>query len=119
MSASRVTFVACFLIAAGAAILGGFCLVRAWAISVPGTSQDHVSQIESIYPEVPAAQLVREWQQMEPFSEEIAMPYPYRLIADEKADWMRKGLLGMLTAAIAAGIAIAIGVIGRQPRAHA
>lgn len=119
LSVSRVAFVACFFVAAIAAILGGFCLIRGWAITVPGSTSDHIAQIETYYPEIPAAQLVREWQQIESFSEELAMPYPYREIAAERSDWLRKGMLGMFVAAVVAGLAAVIGVIGRPNRADA
>jgi len=119
LSGSRVAFVACFFVAAIAAILGGFCLIRGWAITVPGSTADHIVEIETYYPELPAAQLVREWQQIESFSEELAMPYPYRQIADERSAWLRKGMLGMLAAAIVAGLAAVIGVVGRPTRADA
>ncbi len=98
----RVAFVALLAIAAIASIIAAFGFIRAATITVPETTAGHIAEMSRIYSEVPAAQLVREWQHMETFHPETAAPHSYKLIADEKARWLRQGLIGLAVAAISA-----------------
>lgn len=101
----RTAFALLMGIAAIAIVGGSYCLVRFAAIEVPATTEEHIAQIEEAYSQMPASQLVQEWQEMEDFSPEIASPYVYQLIADEKSKWLRNGLIGFAIAAASAGIA--------------
>lgn len=108
----RFAFVACVATAALAAALAAFCLLRYWAITVPGTTESHVEMVENAYVESSAADLVPEWEEIEGYGADIATPYPYQAVAAEKSAWLRKGLLGvagMLVASLLAGFTVLTG----------
>jgi hypothetical protein len=101
----RVAFASLLAIAAFAAAIAAFCLIRYATIETPYTSQEHIAEIDQMYPELPPAQLVREWQQIEQFHPDISGPHRYKIVANEKASWLRQGLIALTVAAIAALIA--------------
>jgi len=109
----RTAFALLMGIAAIAIVGGSYCMVRFAAIDVPATTEDHIAEIEQVYSQMPAAQLVREWQEMEDFSPEIAHPYVYQEIADEKAHWLRNALIGFVIAAVSGVIAFVSHSMGR------
>lgn len=116
--ARRASFVALVALAAACLGLGGFCLVRYWAIAIPGTTESHIEMVESQYSQAPASQLVREWQELESFGEDVAFPYPYETVAAEKADWLRKGLMGIAGALLSALSAGAIAFFSGRSASH-
>jgi hypothetical protein len=116
--AKRAGFVALVALAAACLGLGGFCLVRYWAIAIPGTTESHIEMVESQYSQAPASQLVREWQELESFGEDVAFPYPYETVAAEKADWLRKGWMGIAGALVAALLAGAIASFSGRSTSH-
>jgi hypothetical protein len=107
----RLVFAALVAAAALASIVAAFALVRFAMIERPTTSAEHIAEIEEVYPQLPGARLVREWQHIEAFRPELANPFYYQIIANEKAAWLRQGLialgLAVLFAAVAAGIVMA------------
>lgn len=92
-SGRRVVFAGLMAIAGIAAIVGLFCFVRYLAVQVPATTETHIAEVEQMYHQVSAAQLVREWQQMEKFGLEAVAPYQYKVLAVEKANWGRNSLI--------------------------
>jgi hypothetical protein len=112
-SGPRAAFALLMGIATIAIIGGSYCMVRFAAIDVPATTEDHIAEVEQMYSQIPAAQLVREWQELEDFSPEIAHPYVYQEIADEKSLWLRNGLIGFSIAAAAGVIAFVTLSLGR------
>jgi hypothetical protein len=74
--------------------------------------------VESQYSQAPASQLVREWQELESFGEDVAFPYPYETVAAEKADWLRKGWMGIAGALVAALLAGAIASFSGRSTSH-
>ncbi len=111
---SRVAFAVLLAIAAIAASIAAFCLIRYAAITVPETTEGHIASIEELYSQLSAAELVREWQEMEKFTPDVTGPYRYQHIAAEKAGWLRQGLIGLAVAATAASIGVVL--IALQPR---
>lgn len=101
----RAAFALLMGIAAIAIVGASYCMVRFAAIEVPATTEDHIAEIEEAYSQMPAAQLVREWQEMEKFAPEIARPYVYQMIAEEKSLWLRNALIGFAIAAVSGVIA--------------
>lgn len=100
---NRAAFALLMGIAVIAIVGGSYCLVRFAAIEVPATTEEHIAEIEEVYSQLPPAQLVREWQEMEDFSQELANPYVYQEIANERSEWLRNALIGF---AIAAGASV-------------
>jgi len=108
-TARRLIFAGLMGIAGVAAIVGLFCLVRFLSIQVPATTEIHIAEIDSMYHQVSAAQLIREWQQMEKFGLDATAPYPYKKLAIEKSLWQRNGLisLAVLMVCVGAGVVLA------------
>ena len=113
----RVAFAVLLAIAAIAASIAAFCLIRFAAITVPETTAGHIASIEQLYSQLSAAELVREWQEMEKFTPEATGPYRYQHIAAEKSGWLRQGLLALAVAATA--VVIALVLLALQPRRRA
>ncbi|MGV3486170.1 MAG: hypothetical protein ACO1RT_17260, partial [Planctomycetaceae bacterium] len=90
---SRVLFGGLLAIAGIAALAGAFCLVRYLAVEVPMTTEGHIEEVAQVFKQVPPAQLVREWQQMEKYGLDVTSPYRYHKLAIEKANWGRNGLI--------------------------
>lgn len=111
---NRVAFAVMLAIAAIALCSAAFCLIRYAAITVPETTEGHIASIEEVYPQLSAAELVREWQELEKFTPDATGPYVYQHIATEKAGWLRQGLIGLAVAAVAALIAVVL--IALQPK---
>jgi hypothetical protein len=109
----RTAFALLLTIAAIALVGASYCMVRFAAIEVPATTEEHIAEIELFYSQMPVAQLVGEWREMEDFSPELASPYTYQLIADEKAEWLRSGLIGFAIAALAGVLAFVSLSLGR------
>jgi hypothetical protein len=113
VTGNRAAFALLMGIAAFAIVGASYCLVRFAAIDVPATTEDHIAEIEEVYAQMPAAQLVREWQEMEKFSPQIANPYVYQVIANERSAWLRNALIGLAIAAVAGAIAFLSLSLGR------
>lgn len=109
----RAAFALLMSIAAIAIVGASYCMVRFAAIDVPATTEDHIAEIEEVYAQLPAAQLVREWQDMENFSPQLANPYVYQVIANERSAWLRNALIGLTIAAAAGVIAFLSLSLGR------
>lgn len=110
----RVAFGMLMAVAALAIVGASYCMVRYFAIQVPATTEDHLAEVEELYPQMSAAQLVDEWKQMEDFSEQLARPYMYQVIAEEKSSWLINAMIGFAVAAIAAIIALISLAVGRE-----
>lgn len=109
-TAGRATFAGLMAVAAIALLATAFCFSRYIAIEVPVTTEEHIAEIEQAYAEVPAGQLVREWQQLESFGPDVANPYIYQQIANEKARWLRNTLIG-LAITVATAIAATLSIV--------
>jgi hypothetical protein len=103
-------FAALLVIAGTAAVAGMFGAVRYFAITVPATTQTHINEVQRLYKEVPAAQLVREWQYMEKYDLDVATHYTYKKLEIEKAGWGRNSLICLAVFAVATGLSILIGM---------
>ena len=106
----RIVFAILMLIAGTAAAAGLFSAIRYVAIDVPATTETHIAEMERMYKEIPASQLVREWQQMEKFGLDATTPYNYKKLAIEKARWGRNGLIGLGVVLISVVVATVLGV---------
>jgi hypothetical protein len=117
--ARRIVFAISLGIAGLATLVGGFCLVRYMNIEVPATTQSHIAEIEAMYPQASAAQLVREWQSMEKYSLEVTAPYNYKRTAIEKQSWLNRCLASLAVLAISMLSAITCGYLDSASRKSA
>lgn len=97
------------LIATAALVIAVFCGIRWGLIEVPMTTQGHLAELSKAYQEIPPAQLIREFEQMEEFGIDAGAPYGYKKIENQKTEWGRNamiaGAISLLSAAGAIGLA--------------
>jgi len=108
----RIIFAGLMAIAGTAGIVGIFCLVRYLAIEPPITTEMHIAEVDNLFHQVAAAQLIREWQQMERFGLDAANKHMYQSIADEKASWQTSGLICLGILLLAGGGATIVALTG-------
>jgi len=116
-SGRRIAFAGLLAIAGVALVAGAFCFVRYLAIEIPATSEAHIAEIEQIYKQVPASQLVREWQQMEKYGLDVPSPYGYKKLEIEKNRWQRNTLIsaGVIGIALVAAVGLMLTSPKRRP----
>ncbi len=68
---------------------------------MPIDTESHIAEYRNAYDGLQAAELIREYEQMEEFGVEIVLPYPYKKLADTKASWG-------WTSVIAAGVSVTL-----------
>ena len=95
-------FVALGLIATASFLVAGFCGIRWGLIDTSFTTEEHIATYREQYSELSPAQLIREYEQMEEFSIELAGPFKYKQEEIEKKAWGRNASI----AAVVGGLAI-------------
>ncbi len=113
----RALFSGALVIAAIAALAGAFCLSRYLSIEVTSTTEDHIAEVETSYHQVPAAQLVREFQQMEKYNLDVASPFEYKKLQMEKSKWARSGSICLAVFSLATVFGILLGVTDSRSKA--
>ena len=106
----RILFGILLLAAGTAAIAGIFCGIRYATIEVPATTEAHIAEVERMYHEIAANQLVREWQLMEKSGLDTPTPYIYKKLEIEKAKWGQNALITLAAFVIITVPALALGV---------
>ena len=72
------------LIATASLLVAGFCGIRWVLIDVPNTTEEHIATYREEYRELSAAELIREYEQMDRYGIELVTPYKYKAIADQE-----------------------------------
>jgi hypothetical protein len=90
------------LVATASLLIAGFCGIRWSLVDVPFTTEAHIAEVRKTYAEASAAQLIREYEEMEKVNLDLSGPYVYK-----KAEMTRKkwGQNASIAAAIG-GLAI-------------
>jgi len=114
---SRVLFGGALAMVGLSAIVATFCLVRYLSIEVPVTTEMHIEEIDRTYHSVSAAQLIREWQQMEKNALDVAFPYNYKKSETEKARWARNTAIAGAVSAAGILLAVFLGLADSRRRA--
>lgn len=110
----RAAFAVLMALAGIAGLGGGFCAIRYWNVKVPATTEMHLEEVRATFKQVPASQLVREFQQMEKYGLEVSQPYPYKKLEVEKAGWLRNTLIAFGVCGGLALVAVILGSTGRR-----
>lgn len=110
----RVLFGGLLAIAGVAAIVGLFCLVRYLSVDVPATTEMHIAEIDQVFHQSPAAQLVREFQEMEKFNLDASAPYNYKKLEKEKSRWARNSLIAAGVLGLSMAVAIYLGLSDKR-----
>ena len=109
----RISFVVLGLIGTASLLIAGFSTVR-WAyIKVEKTTEGHVQKYQEAYESATAADLLREYEQMDQFGLDIAMPHDYKAIETKKERWGRIAMISGAIGVIGLGLGIGLLAIGK------
>ncbi|MEM1067248.1 MAG: hypothetical protein AAGG48_06975 [Planctomycetota bacterium] len=114
----RAGFLTSGLIAVGCMLIAGFCGIRWSLIQSAGSTQKHIESVREEYAGAQAAQLVREFEDMDNMSLELTLPYQYKVIENERNAWGRSASIAAIAGGIAVLVAGLLAVLGRQKPAH-
>ena len=92
-SLAKGVFAVAGLVAAASLLVAAFCGLRWALVEVPATTDDHVSVIRQELAERSAAELVREYEDMEKRGLDLGVPFKYKEIADLKSAWGRNAII--------------------------
>ena len=112
----RVAFAGLGLVALAGAVIAVFCGIRWVLIEVPTTTEAHISELRETYQELSAAELVREYQNIEQLGVSVPAPMRYQVIGEEKRRWGRNALIAAAIALLAVTAAVALVTLGRPRR---
>ncbi|TWU58684.1 hypothetical protein Poly51_14630 [Rubripirellula tenax] len=113
-SGGSIAFGIVGLLATAALVVAAYTGIRWSLIDVPVTTDLHIAEYQNAYTKLPAAQLIREYEQMEEFGIDVALPYTYVTMANTKSDWGWTSATAGGVALLAVLAMLAIGVSGRK-----
>ncbi len=110
----KITFGIAGLAATASLLVASYCGIR-WALTeVPATTEDHIAEVRKELSERTAAELVREYEDMEQRSIDLGGPFPYKRDAMEKASWGRNASIAATVGSLALLVAIGCALSGRR-----
>jgi len=87
-----------------------FCGIRWSMVTVPQTTEGNIADLRQQYSELPPANLIREWEDMENYGLDIVGTFKYHTLQKQKDDWGVSTLvaigIGFLAMVIGFGAAI-------------
>lgn len=86
-TAGSIGFVVCGLLATACLLVAGLCGIRWYLIQPKSTTDDHIAMFQDAYEDAKAAQLIREYEDMEKIDIEIGGPYRYHVEQKQKDEW--------------------------------
>lgn len=115
----RVAFGTLGAIALVGLLISGFCWVRWASVEVPITTEGHIDQLQEMYADLTAAELIREYQDIDQFGVDLAAPMTYRVAEMTKNRWKRNALASGGVSAVAILAAAALVLASRRRAAPA
>ncbi len=112
----RIAFGLLGSIALVSLLVSGFCSVRAMSVDVPITTEGHIAELRARYHELTAAELIREYEDIERFGVDLAMPMMYRVAEQTKLRWKRNAIISGAIAAAAITAAAGLVLLSRRDR---
>lgn len=110
-------FAAIGLIAAASLLASGFCGIR-WALTkVPATTDEHVLIIRDELSKRTAAELIREYEDMERRGLDLGLPFKYKEIAMTKASWGQNAIISGSVGLVSLLVAVGMGRSKRRKKA--
>lgn len=97
----RAGFLLFGLVAVASLLVAGFCGIRWFLIEAPSTAETSLESVREGYATIPAAQLIREFEDMERLTLELTRPYDYKLQQNERRAWGTRASIAGAVAAIA------------------
>lgn len=110
----RVAFGTLGAIALVGLLVSGFCWVRWASVDVPITTEGHIEQFRDLYADLSAAELIREYQDIEQFGVDLAAPLTYRVTEMTKNRWKRNALVSTGISAVAILAAVGLVLLSRR-----
>lgn len=105
------------LIATASLLIAGFCGIRWVLIDVPTTTEGHIAEVREQYRDLTAAQLIREYEQMERYGIDLVTPYGYKKLQIEKDSWGRNASIAGAVGGLAFLGAFVLAITGGRNRA--
>ncbi|MDG2223140.1 MAG: hypothetical protein P8L85_17295 [Rubripirellula sp.] len=75
------------LIALASFLIAAFCGINWFLSETSGTTDEHLKSVRTEYAKVPAAQLIREFEDMDNLSLDLTLPYAYKTKENRRRDW--------------------------------
>jgi hypothetical protein len=104
------------LIATACLLVAGFCGIRWSLIDVPLNTEQHIATYREQYKGLTAAELIREYEQMEKYGLDLASPYNYKKQERTKRRWGQNASIAAGLGGLAILGAAALAAFGRQKR---
>lgn len=99
-SPARVGFVLLGVLATVSLLIAGFSTIQ-WVLKDAPLSTDlHIASLESQYPSLQPAELIREYEQMEKYSLDLTVPFKYKEDLVTKQRWGRNALVAACVACL-------------------
>lgn len=115
-SGRRAGFVVLSLIGTASLLAAGFCGIRWSLIDVPSSTEQHIARYREEYAKLSAAELVREYEDMEKYGVELGRPYRYKTMEMTKKKWGQNASIAAGIGGLAIlGAVVLVGSGGRNP----
>lgn len=111
---ARVAFGIFGGVAAIALIVAAFAAVQALAVDVPRTTDSHIEEIRETYSGLTAAELIREYEDIQRYGIDLAIPLNYRVAELSRRKWLITGGIALGIAAVASLVAAGTAAAGRR-----
>lgn len=111
---ARVAFGIFGGVAAVSLIVAAFAAVQALAVDVPRTTESHIEEIRETYSELTAAELIREYEDLQRYGIDLAIPLNYRVAELSRRKWLITGGIALGIALVASLVAAATVAAGRR-----
>lgn len=112
----RIAFAVLMFVALAAAASATFAAFRWQSLPIPITVEDHIQGAGEVMQELTPAQLVDVWQMHEQHGLSTRTPYPYQMLADERAHWRTICLSSLAVVLLSILLGVVIIWLGRAPR---
>ena len=116
-SGRRAGFVVLGLIATASLIVAAFCGIRWSLIEVEATTETHIAMYRDEYKNLTAAELIREYEQMERDGLDLVRPYGYKRSEQMKRKWGQNASIAAGIGGVAMLGACLLAMSGRTPAA--
>jgi hypothetical protein len=112
----RAGFVCLGLVATASLLVAGFCGIRWGLVEVPSTTEQHIARYRAEYAKLTAAELIREYEDMEKYGLDLTVPYRYKQAELEKKEWGRNASIAAAVGGAAVLGAFLLVATGRRNR---
>jgi hypothetical protein len=111
---SRAGFGIAGLVAAASLLIAGFCGIR-WSLAdLPASTEEHISRVRQALSEQTAAELIREYEDMEARGLDLGLPFRYKELEMRKAKWGKDASIAASVGVVALLVAIGFASSGRR-----